>query len=90
MPLRTLPYIAMTGRFSGFRFFDDTNHWHYREFDGVPITIENFGDLQKKPVTHMLIMSLTFGDVIQKKIHANFGNQIKTYTLSEIARGTAS
>lgn len=90
VPLRTLPYIAMTGRFSGFRFFDDTNHWHYREFDGVPVTIENFADLQKKPVTHMLIMSLTFGDVIQKKIHANFDNQIKTYTLSEIARGTAS
>ncbi|MBS0424251.1 MAG: class I SAM-dependent methyltransferase [Proteobacteria bacterium] len=88
VPLRTLPYIAMTGRFSGFRFFDDTNHWHYREFDGVPITIENFADLQKKPVTHMLIMSLTFGDVIQKKIHASFGNKIKTYTLSEIARGT--
>lgn len=88
VPLRTLPYIAMSGRFSGFRFFDDTNHWHYREFDGVPVTIENFADLQKEPVTHLLIMSLTFGDVIRKKIHASFGNRIKTYTLSEIASGS--
>ena len=88
VPLRTLPYIALTGRFSGFRFFDDTEHWHYREFDGVPVTIENFADLQKEPVTHILIMSLTFGDAIRKKIHASFGDRIKTYTLSEIASGS--
>jgi 2-polyprenyl-3-methyl-5-hydroxy-6-metoxy-1,4-benzoquinol methylase len=90
VPLRTLPYLAISHRFAGFRFFDDTEHWHHKEFDGVPVTIENFADLQKEPVTHLLVMSLTFGDVIRKKIRATFGDRIKIYTLPDIAKGNIS
>lgn len=68
VPLRTLPYVAAINRFGGFRFFDDTNHWYDRAFDGMEVYVENFADLRQAPVTDLYIMSLTFGDVIKKKI----------------------
>lgn len=68
VPLRTLPYVSILGKYSGFRFFDDTHHWYNRAFDGLEVYIENFQDLKNKPVTDLFIMSLTFGDVIKKKI----------------------
>jgi SAM-dependent methyltransferase len=79
VPLRTLPYISLLGRYKGFRFFDDTNHWYNRAFDGTEIYIENFNDLKKNPVTDLYIMSLTFADTIKKKIEAEIpGIRIKT------------
>jgi hypothetical protein len=42
VPLRTLPYISRQGVYEGFRFFDDTGHWHMNVFDGVNVPIENF------------------------------------------------
>ena len=68
VPLRTLPYVASADRFGGFRFFDDTQTWYDRAFDGIEIYIENFGDLRRQPVTDLFIMSLTFGDVIKNKV----------------------
>jgi 2-polyprenyl-3-methyl-5-hydroxy-6-metoxy-1,4-benzoquinol methylase len=70
VPLRTLPYISIINEFDNFRFFDDTNHWYNRAFDGTEVYIENFNDLKNNPVTDLYIMSLTFGDVIKKKIEA--------------------
>lgn len=67
-PLRALPYVAAVGRSGGFRFFDDTQLWYDRAFDGMEIYIENFADLRRSPVTDLFIMSLTFGDVIKKKV----------------------
>ena len=89
MPLRTLPYIAIHNIHENFRFFDDTEHWHNREFDGVSVKIENFSDLKENPVTHMLVMSLTFGDTIKKKIINEFGQSMKVITLSELVGNAA-
>lgn len=68
VPLRTLPYVSILGKYDGYRFFDDTTHWYDRAFDGTEVYIENFGDLSKKPVTDLYIMSLTFGDKIKNKV----------------------
>lgn len=68
VPLRTLPYVAAAGRFGGFRLFDDTQLWYDRAFDGMEVYIENFADLRRSPVTDLFIMSLTFGEVIKKKV----------------------
>lgn len=87
VPLRTLPYIAMQGIYEGFRFFDDTGHWHMNVFDGVDVLIENFNDLKQNPVTDLVIMSLTFGDVIRNKVLKEFGRRINVVTLSELIGG---
>lgn len=87
VPLRSLPYISCMSKPHTFRFFDDTGHWHGREFDGVDVPVENFSDLKAKPVSHIVIMSLTFAEAIRRKIQAEFGDRIKTLTLAEIAGG---
>lgn len=88
VPLRSLPYIATLQIHYPFRFFDDTPHWHHREFDGVDVRVENFEDLRARPVTHIIIMSLTFDHIIRKKIHAEFGETIQVMSLSEVAHRT--
>lgn len=87
VPLRSLPYISCMSNPHAFRFFDDTGHWHRREFDGVDVPVENFADLKAKPVSHIVIMSLTFAEAIRRKIQTEFGDGIKTLTLAEIADG---
>jgi 2-polyprenyl-3-methyl-5-hydroxy-6-metoxy-1,4-benzoquinol methylase len=84
VPLRTLPYIAKNEIWRNIRLFDDTSHWHECYFDGVDIAIENFEDLKRRPVTDMLVMSTTFGDVIKRKIATEFGDAIRVVTLGEI------
>lgn len=90
VPLRTLPYIAALRISKGFRFFDDTTHWHQCVFDGVDVEIENFEDLKKNPVKCIFVMSLTFGDVIKRKIATEFGQSIKVVTLPELIRHATS
>lgn len=89
VPLRSLPYISAIPVTEPFRLFDDTGHWHRKEFDGLDVPIENFGDLKKQPVSDIIIMSLTFGEVIKKKMAAEFGTAIRVSTLSELAGGGA-
>jgi len=84
VPLRTLPYISLMSVYKGFRFFDDTDHWHRKFFDGIDVPIENFNDLKIKPVSDIIIMSLTFGDRIKEKIKSTFGAQINILTLNEL------
>jgi 2-polyprenyl-3-methyl-5-hydroxy-6-metoxy-1,4-benzoquinol methylase len=84
VPLRALPYVAKTKLNCDFRFFDDTPHWHHLFFDGIDVKIENFDDLVRNPVTHMVIMSFTFADAIKNKIHRKFGDSIEVLTLDEI------
>ncbi len=84
VPLRALPYISGLEDHEGLRFFDDTNHWHNKFFDGIDIPIENFEDLTLNPVTDLFIMSLTFGDVIKNKIFSRFGSSINVLTLREL------
>lgn len=81
-PLRALPYLAMMNRYDGFRFFDDTSYWHRKYFDGITIMIENFDDLKRTPVTDVLIMSPTFGDIINGKIRAHFGRKVRVKKLT--------
>jgi trans-aconitate methyltransferase len=86
VPLRSLPYIATLTTHCDFRLFDDTTHWHHREFDGIDVAVENFSDLKARPVSHIIIMSLTFAETIRKKIYAAFGETIQVVTLSEVIR----
>ena len=67
-PLRALPYLAVKEKWTGFRFFDDTEHWHGRYFDGVDVPIENICDLGVNPVDSLFVMSPTFGEAIQNKV----------------------
>jgi SAM-dependent methyltransferase len=67
-PLRALPYLACSEKWTGYRFFDDTEHWYGRSFDGVDVPIENFNDLKAMPVDSLFIMSMTFGEKIQDRI----------------------
>jgi 2-polyprenyl-3-methyl-5-hydroxy-6-metoxy-1,4-benzoquinol methylase len=67
-PLRALPYLALNEKWTEFRFFDDTEHWYNKFFDGVGVRIENFEDLKANPVDRLFIMSITFGKRIQNRI----------------------
>lgn len=83
VPLRAFPYLADAEIRSGYRLFDDTPHWHGQCFDGVPIPIENFSDLENDPVSDVVVMSLTFGDVIKRKLVERFGKKIRVKALPE-------
>jgi SAM-dependent methyltransferase len=83
VPLRALPFVAgLSGdSFGGsIRFFDDTEHWHNKYFDGCKIPIENFSDLRKSPPDHLFVMSLTFADVIMRKV-MSAGVQLRSLRL---------
>ena len=67
-PLRALPYLAFQEKWTDFRFFDDTENWYGKYFDGVDVPIENFSDLRLNPVDSLFVMSPTFGEAIQSKI----------------------
>lgn len=83
VPLRAIPYLAYLKVEKGFRFFDDTPHWHRKEFDGVPVTIENMDDFNRNPPETVVITSLTFGDVIKDKIRQKHGDRVQIRTLRE-------
>ena len=87
IPLRTLPYLSFLSH-NDYRFFDDTTHWYNCVFDGSSVPIENFSDLIKSPTTDIVIMSLTFGDIIKKKLKENFGERIKITTLKDLMVNT--
>ncbi len=84
MPLRAIPYIFTLTNTIEFRFFDDTKHWYNKYFDGVNTPIENFQDLEKKPVDVIFIMSLTFDHIITEKINKSSICNIKIITLRDI------
>lgn len=86
VPLRALPYVTKAKLNNDFRFFDDTPHWHHLFFDGIDVEIENFDDLVRNPVTHIVIMSFTFADSIKNKIHRQFGESIHVLTLKDIIK----
>ncbi|MDZ4677689.1 MAG: class I SAM-dependent methyltransferase [Oligoflexia bacterium] len=84
VPLRSFPYLAFLNKEIHYRIFDDTDHWHHKFFDGYDRPIENRNDLMKKPVKNLIIMSLTFGDIIEKKIRSEMGSQTNIIQLREI------
>jgi 2-polyprenyl-3-methyl-5-hydroxy-6-metoxy-1,4-benzoquinol methylase len=84
VPLRAFPYLCICGMESGFRLFDDTPYWHKRFIDGMDVEIENRSDLKENPVDEVLLMSLSFADIIDQKIKQEIGTQIKTVKLREL------
>jgi hypothetical protein len=87
VPLRTLPYLSFLNHNSNnnYRFFDDTFHWHNCVFDGINIPIESFSDLISRPTTDIILMSLTFEDIIKKKLQETFGKSINVMTLKKLS-----
>ena len=84
VPLRPLPYLSQMRAFDGFRFFDDDPGVHGKYFDGFNVPVENFADLQARPVRHMVVMSLPHAPAITRKIRGAFGDQIAVTSLEEI------
>jgi hypothetical protein len=48
------------------------------------VPVENFADLQARPVSHMVIMSLPHAPAIARKIREHFGNRLVVTSLEEI------
>lgn len=82
-PVRALPYIAVMNLDWDFRFFDDTIYWHNKYFDGISIPIENFEDLKSNPPTDVIIMSSTFGSIIEDKIKKSLGEKVRIKKLTD-------
>ncbi len=83
MPLRAFPYIASYDLPFKYRLFDDQKHWHRKYIDGENTKIENYEDLLKSPVDHLFIMSITFGEIVKKKILKKLPN-IKITLIKEL------
>jgi 2-polyprenyl-3-methyl-5-hydroxy-6-metoxy-1,4-benzoquinol methylase len=73
IPLREIPYLSGLGITSGVRFFDDNAGIYGQYFDGFKSPVENFEDLVKNPVTHLLILSSAFGEKIKQKVLNRIG-----------------
>jgi 2-polyprenyl-3-methyl-5-hydroxy-6-metoxy-1,4-benzoquinol methylase len=84
MPLRAIPYLATLNDFDNFRIFDDTVHWHYKYIDGLNIKIENFEDLEQNPVDVLFVMSLTFAEIIKKKVQNSKIQNLDIFTLDSM------
>ncbi len=88
VPLRTMPYLSALNldmaSGSKFRFFDDTEHWKSKLFDGTDIAIESFQEMVQNPPNIVYIMSLTFSSVIRKKIQLGLDQKVKIRELLDI------
>ncbi len=84
VPLRALPYLSLLKVFRGVRFFDDDPGIHGKYFDNFDIPVENFEDLRRDPVTHLLVMSLPHVPVIERKVRSTFGDRIQIASLELI------
>ena len=87
VPLRAMPYLCAAGvdmKSCNYRFFDDTEHWHGKHFDGTAIPIENFQDIVENPPNTIVIVSLTFEKQIKDRLTKEFGDQITVVTLREV------
>lgn len=88
VPLRALPYLGrdeyLRKSISSVRLFDDTPMWFGKRISEGLSQIENFSQLQVKPVDHLYVMSLTFGSVISQKVTKSFGSKIHIEELESI------
>lgn len=83
MPQRAFPYLGTIDWFEGFRVFDNMNMWHRRYLDGLDIPVENQVDLVRKPVQHLFVMSLTFGQEVAQTLRKDVPG-MRITTLDEI------
>ncbi len=86
IPLRSIAYLSRLQVFENFRFFDDDKGIYKKYFDGFNIPVENRSDLISKPVSHLLIMSYAFGDIIKTEILKEIPN-MNILTYSEVVKG---
>jgi SAM-dependent methyltransferase len=88
VPLRGLPYLgndsSLRQAASEFRFFDDTPTWQGKRIQERLSRIENFSQLVENPVSNLFVMSLTFGEVISRKVLKALGSQIRVVTLDSM------
>ena len=68
VPLRAMPYLSMLSVKSNVRLFDDNSGIHGQYFDGFEIPVESFEDLISRPVSHLIILSDAFGEVIKTRV----------------------
>lgn len=89
VPLRAMPYLY-TGRNrlseGNVRFFDDTKHWYGCHFDGSSVEIENISDFIENPPPVVYIMSLTFGDLIEKRIKSSMSGSVVVRQLRHVLK----
>lgn len=85
MPQRAFPYLGTIDWFEGFRVFDNLNLWHQRFLDGLPVAVENQADLVQRPVDHVFVMSLTFGQEVAHQLRASVPG-MRVTTLDDILR----
>ena len=84
VPLRAIPYLSMAGVTEGVRFFDDDPGIHHKHFDGFPVPVENMDDLKGNPVTHLLVLSVAFGEKIRQRINKEIsGHEMEITCLSD-------
>ena len=80
VPLRALPYLdRLQSCFDliNMRMIDDTPAWNEKSFDGCSIPIENLDQFQKDPSPITVIFSLTFAEVLHRKLHS-----VRTHSIS--------
>lgn len=87
VPLRALPYLSLIKQHENVRFFDDDPALYGPFFEGFPVAIEDFSDLQRSPCSDVIIMSLPHGRTILNRIHRNFGSSIRPVTLEQVLLG---
>ena len=85
MPQRAFPYLGLTDWFAGFRIFDNMNVWHGRYLDGCDVAVENQAELVARPVDHVFVMSLSFGEVVGAALRRDVP-AMRVTTLDEILR----
>ena len=86
VPLRAIAYLSTLGRTDGIRFFDDDPGTHGRYFDGFPVPVESFFDLQARPASHVFVTSTAFGEQVKEKVLRGVTPQPRVLTLAELLR----
>ncbi len=86
VPLRAIAYLSTLGRTDGVRFVDDDPGIHGRYFDGFPVPVEDFADLQAAPPSHVFVTSTAFGEKLKAKVLQGIVPQPQVLTLAELLR----
>jgi SAM-dependent methyltransferase len=90
VPLRGIAYLGDRGFDPRIRLFDDDPGMHGKYFDGFDGAVENFADLQARPVTHMVVCSFSFGEAIAAKLRAQLGGRVEIQTFRSLLAGDAA
>jgi 2-polyprenyl-3-methyl-5-hydroxy-6-metoxy-1,4-benzoquinol methylase len=84
VPLRGIAYLGDRGFDPRIRLFDDDPGMRGKYFDGFDGAVENFADLQARPVTNMVVCSFSFGEAIAAKLRAQFGRSMEIQTFRSL------